>query len=45
MQNNIDEILRNKSWNKVDVEKAYQDAAEARPSVVKENLQRFLESF
>ena len=44
-ENNIDEILRNKSWNKVDVEKAYQDAAETRPSAVKENMQRFLESF
>ena len=44
-ENNIDEILRNKSWNKVDVEKAYQDTAETRPSAVKENMQRFLESF
>ena len=44
-ENNIDEILSNKGWNKVDVEKAYEDVAETRPSAVKENMQRFLESF
>ncbi len=44
-ENNIDEILKNKEWNRVDVEKAYEDVEETRPAAVKKNMQHFLESF
>ena len=44
-ESNIDEILNNRAWNKVNVEKAYEDVAETRPSAVKKNIQHFLESF
>ncbi len=44
-ENNIDEILKNRAWNKVNVENAYKDVLETRPAVVKQNMDHFLESF
>ena len=44
-ENNIDEILKNRAWNKVNVENAYKDVLETRPAAVKQNMDNFLESF
>lgn len=41
---NIKDIIKNRLWEKVDIENAYKDVEECRPVNVKENIKQFLDS-